>query len=122
MEKFNLDDYMVESIEYMREQDGLSFYGIINAICAENSNSDLFSGHATKILRYFNGFDEREDDENFLKCFLGHYSIKSITKDEVIQRLTEAGIKVVQGDKLPNNGSFSGIIGSSKGVLTINLQ
>src|SRR5690554_5841885 len=75
MDKFLLDEYMVESIEYMRGQDGLSIYGIIKSI-NEESNSGLFNRHSEKILKYFNDFDEREDDENFMKCMLGHYEVK----------------------------------------------
>lgn len=124
MKKFELDQYMVESIEYMRGQEGLSLYGIIHAINAEDSNSELFNGHATKILKYFNDFDERDNDENFIKCFLGHYTAKTITKEGLIQMFGDLGVEIEigEGNKMPKDGEFYGIIRCSDGTITINLQ
>lgn len=76
MEKVLVEKYIVDSIEYMRSQDGLSLYGIVKSI-NEESNSELFNSHSKRILKYFNDFDNRVDDENFMKCMLGYYDIKS---------------------------------------------
>ena len=75
MDKFLLDEYMVEHIEYIRSQDYSSLYGVIKSI-HESSNSELFNAHSEAILKYFNDFDEKIDDDNFMKCLLGHYEIK----------------------------------------------
>lgn len=82
MDKVILDGYMVEHIEYMRSQDTVSLYGIIIAI-HEESNSELIDRHSKAILKYFNDFDEKTDDDNFMKCLLGHYEIKLSPEDQI---------------------------------------
>lgn len=42
-------------------------------------------------------------------------------REEIIKRLKEAGIKVTEGEKILKDGKFSGIIGRSGSVITINL-
>ncbi|MCL1696341.1 hypothetical protein [Lysinibacillus sp. BPa_S21] len=82
MDKFLLDECMVEHIEYMRNQDCSSLYGIVKSI-HETSNSDLFNIHSEAILKYFNDFDEKTDDDNFMKCLLGHYEIKQSPEEQI---------------------------------------
>lgn len=75
MNKVKIDEFMVKHIQYMRSQDHLSLYGMLNSIIV-GSNSDLFNYHSKEILKYFNEFDNKSDDENFMKCLLGYYEIK----------------------------------------------
>jgi len=75
MDRVKLDEFMVKHIDYMISQDYLSLYGILKSIII-GSNSDLFNYHSKEILKYFNEFDNKLDDENFMKCLLGHYEIK----------------------------------------------
>lgn len=73
MEKFKLDNYMVRSIEYFKDIEYLSLYGILEGINTDDRSDGEFYYHAQKVLKYFNEFDNKSDDENFMKCLLGHY-------------------------------------------------
>lgn len=127
MEKFELDRHMVESIEYMREDSGLSLFGTLREIVNEGAgvyDAD-FGKHSKKILDYFNDFDDREDDENFMKCILGHYKVKLPSKDEILEKLSEIGVFISENSWSIEEGKHSGYVadigGKGKGIV-INLQ
>lgn len=76
IELYNLDNCIVESVEYFRKICGLSLYGILHRINCDNQSDLEFYSHAQKVLKYFNDFDNKTDDDNFMKCLLGLYKIK----------------------------------------------
>ena len=119
MKKVLVDINIVESIEYMRSQDGVSLYGIIKSI-NEGCNSELFNSHSEKLLKYFNDFDNREDDENFMNCMLGNYGVKGsdnisqnentyleLTKDDAISLV---GILEMSKANFDKNKNFLSIM------------
>lgn len=88
MEKFQLDKHMKESIEFMIKQRGnTSIYGILDNISCYDSDSVAhgdFAKHAININKYFNDLDTTEDDNNFMKCLMGHYEIKTSPEEEIL--------------------------------------
>lgn len=75
MEKFKLDKYMEESIEYFRDVKYMSLYGILDAINSENKTDSEFYAHGQKVLKHFDDFENKSDNENFMKCLLGYYKV-----------------------------------------------
>ena len=73
MEAYKLQSHMKESIEYFRKLEHLSLYGILSRINSDNKDDLEFYHHTQKVLKHFNDFDNKSDDENFMKCLLGHY-------------------------------------------------
>ncbi|MED4883142.1 hypothetical protein [Bacillus smithii] len=43
-------------------------------------------------------------------------------RNEIVERLSKVGIAVRKGQKRPINGQYSGIIGRSRNVLSINIH
>lgn len=46
---------------------------------------------------------------------------KQMQKSSITSRLSNAGIKVQSGKRVPNKGEYSGIIGESKKVLELKI-
>ena len=75
MELYKLPEDMQDSIEYFRGIDYLSLYGKLDLIVDESGDDPLSRYHSIKVLKHFNDFDDQIDDENFMKCLLGHYQL-----------------------------------------------
>lgn len=85
MEKFKLDKYMVESIEFMRnKRENMNTSALIENIL-NNQGSENFNIHADKISNYFNHFSMVEYEDDFLKCLMGHYEIKPTPEDKILE-------------------------------------
>lgn len=76
-----IESHIQKSIEYFRGITYLSLYGILNRINSDDKGDLEFYHHSQKVLKYFNDFDDREDDEEFMKCLLGLYEIKENSKE-----------------------------------------
>lgn len=86
MEKFQLDNNMVESIEFMIElREYHSVYGIMDMLASDDDNGFEFYTHSQKINSYFNDFEETEDDNNFMKCLMGYYEVKSSPEENILE-------------------------------------
>lgn len=85
MKKFQLDKNMVESIEFMRSERGnFSAFSIINMIEKEVGGSTEFCNHSKNIREYFCQLNEAQDEDNFIKCLMGYYEVKTSPEEEIL--------------------------------------
>ena len=87
MEKFQLDKYMVESIEFIRSRREFSpiseLFSRINGALVSIDHE--FEKHNEKILEYFNNLQLVVDEDSLLKCIMGHYEIKTTPEEEILE-------------------------------------
>lgn len=102
MSKFPLDEHMKDTVEYFRGIEYLSLYGILSGINSENSGNKEFYYHGQKVLVYFNDFDNKTDDDNFMKCLLGDYEVVETVKTSLTRRERMVDLNNI-GEEVLNN-------------------